>query len=186
MYMIHQSPCDEERFACFGCPGATGATGPTGATGATGGGAAGGKLLRSAITPILLDSVNRTYLVNWDIVAEDFGMNFDISVPTAPAFSGGAALYTIYVNLAVGVGTDFAGQQINLDLFINNAFTARDILYTLPDPPKIMLFKIAAPFAATAPLLTAELQLSYPFGSDFYSALVYVDDSYLAVQKSML
>lgn len=170
-----------------GATGATGATGPMGEPGPVGptgpSGMTGGKLSFDTITPILLSPSNRAFATEWPVILEDFGLTFDLSNPQNPSFGGGPAVYTLIVNLAVGIGSNFPDEQMNLDLYANGVFLSRDILYTPSNPPKIMLFKITTLYQSSDDPVTLQVQLTYPFNANFVSALVYPADSYLTVQK---
>ncbi len=169
-----------------GAPGMTGSTGATGPAGVNGTELAAGRLTRTSVTPVLLDAGTRAVAIDWPVSTFDIGLDFDLSDPAAPSMIGGTAVYTVVVNVAVGVGSSFAGEQVNLDLYANGVFIARDIEYTPTNVPSIILFKVFALFPETSPTLTLQVQLTYPFGGNFFSALVYPADSSLSVEKATL
>lgn len=183
---IQEPPGPAGPMGNTGPAGATGPEGPTGATGASGTVITGGKIGRNALSSIFLDATTRSFTVDWPVVVNDLGINFDLSNPQAPSFAGGNALYTIFVDLAIGVGSSFANEQLSLDLYANGVFIARDILYTPSVIPQIMLFKIGTNFPNTDPTVQLEVMLTYPFGSNFLSAFVYPADSFISIAKALI
>lgn len=169
-----------------GATGEVGATGPTGPTGVSGTIITGGKIGRDALTPILLTPDSRAFTVDWPVVINDLGLNINVDNPEAPSFQGGTALYSIFVDLAVGVGSSFPDEQINLDLYANGIFIARDILYTASFAPQTLLFKIGTNFPNTDPTVTLQVVLTYPFNTNFLSAFVYAADSFISINKALI
>lgn len=166
-----------------GIPGPIGPTGPTGAPGQSAL-VTGGKLLRNSVTEVLLSPTARSHTVDWPVVALDQGLGWNVTDPFAPSISGGSGLYTLLLNLAIGAVSTFAGEQINLDVYVNGALIARDILYTPATAPVTLLAKTAALFAESNSPLTFQTVLTYPTGSHSFSALLYASDSFLAVQRN--
>lgn len=169
-----------------GLQGIAGPTGPTGPTGPPGQSAlvTGGKLLRNSVTEVLLSPTARSHTVDWPVVSFDQGMGWNVSDPFAPSFSGGSGLYTLLLTLSIGAVSTFGGEQITLDVYVQGALVARDILYTPSTAPVTLLAKTAAIFPESNSPLTLQTVLTYPFGSHSFSALLYASDSFLAVQRS--